>query len=75
MQNIDPRRIALTVTNFPEWRTLAADEADPDDSAGGGAQQQHAYDPAYFLLFSVAVSFLLFMQLTPFNFAWFLKFS
>lgn len=56
---IDPRRVALTVTHFPEWRTLEADEADPDDSAihsGGG--QEHAYDPAYLLPFSLLVGLL-----------------
>ena len=58
---IDARRIAVTVTHFPESRTLAADEADEESVHSCGPLPPTdrtgalGYDPAFLLPFCVKV--------------------
>ena len=58
---IDARRIAVTVTHFPESRTLAADEADEESYHSCGPLPPTdrtgtlGYDPAFLLPFCVMV--------------------
>ena len=57
---VDFSLVAITVTNFPENRTIDADE---EDEAGLGALQDSAvvqgYDPAYILPFCIEVKQIL----------------
>ena len=46
--------VAVTVTHFPEARTLQADEEDDDSAQQSTAAM--AYDPAYLLPFCIQVS-------------------
>lgn len=54
VDSIDFVRVALTVVHFPETRTLAADEADPE-GLPATATSDYAYDPSFLLPFSVKV--------------------
>lgn len=57
---IDSRMVAVTVTHYPESRTLAANEADdPTPSGQGTAIGNLGYDPAYLLPFCCQVSYSL----------------
>jgi hypothetical protein len=54
---LDTRLVAITVTHFPDSRTLAADEADEEPTAAGWgtAVDTSGYDPAYLLPFCCQV--------------------